>query len=97
MISEFEKDPSSSAQNSQRVRAYGRIPILAVPASLSERRGQEYVDIGFDGWVLKPIDFKRLEATIRAIEDRQMREVLLYGAGSWENGGWFKVKGVESA
>jgi hypothetical protein len=46
---------------------------------------------------LKPIDFKRLEAIIRGITDQQMREVLLYGAGGWEKGGWFKMKGNEFA
>jgi CheY-like chemotaxis protein len=61
MIRELERDPLSPVQYSQRVDPYGRIPIVAVSASLSERRVQEYVENGFDGWILKPIDFKRLE------------------------------------
>jgi len=65
--------------------------------SLSETRVQEYIDIGFDGWILKPIDFNRLEAVLTAIEDEKTREILLYGAGSWEKGGWFHIKGNNAA
>ncbi|KUJ08015.1 uncharacterized protein LY89DRAFT_789271 [Mollisia scopiformis] len=79
-------------QLSPRVVPYARIPIIAVSASLSEQRVHEYVEIGFDGWILKPIDFKRLEAILIAVEDEKTREILLYGAGNWEKGGWFKVK-----
>lgn len=41
----------------------GRIPILAVSASLSENQRQEITDVGLDGWILKPVDFKRLSRT----------------------------------
>lgn len=92
MIREFEKESSSAIQLSPRVTSYGRTPIVAVSASLSEQRVHEYVETGFDGWILKPIDFKRLEAIFAAIEDVQTRGILLYGAGNWEKGGWFKVK-----
>jgi len=92
MIRGFEKEASSTIELSPRVVPYGRIPIVAVSASLSEQRVHEYVEIGFDGWTLKPIDFKRLEAILTAIEDEQTREVLLYGEGNWSKGGWFKVK-----
>ncbi len=77
---------------SPRVASYGRIPIIAVSASLSEERVNEYMESGFDGWILKPIDFKRLEAILIAIEDEQTREILLYGSGNWDKGGWFIVK-----
>lgn len=92
MIRELEKAPFSNIEYSPRVVAYGRIPIVAVSASLSEERVHEYVDNGFDGWILKPIDFKRLEAILTAVEDEQTREILLYGAGIWHKGGWFKAK-----
>ncbi|KAF8863018.1 hypothetical protein BDZ45DRAFT_584592, partial [Acephala macrosclerotiorum] len=92
MTREFEKQSSSAIQLSPRVTSCGRTPIVAVSASLSEQRVHEYVEVGFDGWILKPIDFKRLEAIFAAIEDEQNRKILLYGAGNWEKGGWFKVK-----
>jgi CheY-like chemotaxis protein len=92
IIRNFEKESSSRIGFSTCVASYGRIPIIAVSASLSEQRVHEYEEIGFDGWILKPIDFKRLEAILIAIKHVQMREVLLYGAVGWDKGGWFKVK-----
>lgn len=91
MIRDLEKQPSSPISLSPRVVPYGRIPIVAVSASLSEHRVREYIDTGFDGWILKPIDFKRLEAILRAVEDEKTREILYYGEGNWEKGGWFHV------
>lgn len=67
-----------------------RIPIIAVSASLVEREKDTYIGAGFDGWILKPIDFKRLETLIRGIVDEQAREENLYVPGQWERGGWFK-------
>ncbi|KAM7207304.1 hypothetical protein V8F20_002366 [Naviculisporaceae sp. PSN 640] len=66
-----------------------RIPIIAVSASLVEREKDTYVGAGFDGWILKPIDFKRLETLIHGIVDEQAREENLYVPGQWERGGWF--------
>lgn len=90
MIREFEK--TKSPEMSAQVQAYGRIPIIAVSASLSEEARGNYVESGFDGWILKPIDFKRLEAILAAILDELMRESLQYGNASWRNGGWFKMR-----
>jgi CheY-like chemotaxis protein len=91
-IRAFEKEVSLGVELSPRVATYGRIPIVAVSASLSEQRVNEYIDSGFDGWILKPIDFKRLEAILTAVEDEQTREILLYEAGNWNKGGWFSLK-----
>jgi CheY-like chemotaxis protein len=77
---------------SQQVKSYGRIPIIAVSASLSEQSCTEYVNSGFDGWILKPIDFTRLEAILAAIQDENVRRNLLYPTSKWEEGGWFRFK-----
>ncbi|SCO86979.1 related to phytochrome [Fusarium oxysporum] len=66
-----------------------RIPIFAVSASLVEREKQTYVDAGFDGWILKPIDFKRLNTLLAGISDEEVRKSCLYEPGQWERGGWF--------
>lgn len=66
-----------------------RIPIFAVSASLVERERQTYIDAGFDGWILKPIDFKRLNVLMNAISDDKLRKSCLYQPGKWEKGGWF--------
>ncbi|KYK55182.1 putative phytochrome-like histidine kinase [Drechmeria coniospora] len=67
----------------------GRIPVFAVSASLVETRIRTYVDAGFDGWILKPIDFDRLHTLLKGIYDSQTRDSCLYIPGQWERGGWF--------
>ncbi|KID92815.1 ATPase-like, ATP-binding domain protein [Metarhizium guizhouense ARSEF 977] len=66
-----------------------RIPIFAVSASLVEENRQVYVDAGFDGWILKPIDFKRLSTLLAGIHESETRKACLYLPGEWERGGWF--------
>lgn len=71
---------------------HGRIPIFAVSASLLERERQTYMTAGFDAWILKPIDFKRLETLLFGIIDDQTRNDAVYVAGEWERGGWFRKR-----
>lgn len=83
-----------------------RVPIIAVSASLREDLRYDYVADGyvcalratttlilpnrFDAWLLKPIDFSRLELLLHGVNDRSTRLRALYtGApGCWESGGW---------
>lgn len=74
---------------SPRAALNGRIPIFAVSASLIEREREQYIDGGFDGWILKPIDFPRLSVLLRGIVDEKIRDSCLYKPGHWEKGGWF--------
>ncbi|KAK6351286.1 Light-sensor Protein kinase [Orbilia javanica] len=67
----------------------GRIPIVAVSASLLEKERQTYIDCGFDGWILKPVDFKRLNTLMDGIVNPETRLTCLYTPGQWERGGWF--------
>lgn len=71
---------------------HGRIPIFAVSASLLERDKPTYMNSGFDGWILKPIDFKRLEHLLFGIIDDNARDDSIYVAGEWERGGWFRKR-----
>lgn len=71
---------------------HGRIPIFAVSASLQEREKQTYMIAGFDAWILKPIDFKRLETLLFGIIDDQTRNDAVYVPGQWERGGWFRKR-----
>ncbi|KAH9986884.1 hypothetical protein BJV74DRAFT_927090 [Russula compacta] len=67
----------------------GRIPIFAVSASLVERQHEELKRIGIDGWILKPIDFRRLYTILRGVMDPEQRSRDEYRIGrSWEIGGW---------
>lgn len=67
----------------------GRVPIIAVSASLVEEERQTYIDAGFDAWILKPIDFKRLSTLMGGIHDDEIRNANVYAPGQWEAGGWF--------
>ncbi len=88
MIRSFEESHSPS-NLSVRASINGRVPIFAVSASLVEREFQKYVDAGFDGWILKPIDFKRLNVLLLGIVEDETRDSCLYKPGQWERGGWF--------
>ena len=87
LIREFEHN--LKPVTSPHVQAYGRIPIIAVSASISENNRQSYIDVGFDGWIVKPIDFQRLETVLAATEDVGVRRGMRYGMQKWEKGGWF--------
>jgi light-regulated signal transduction histidine kinase (bacteriophytochrome)/CheY-like chemotaxis protein len=89
MIRSFEKTSKSSNSLSARACPNGRIPIFAVSASLVEREREKYIEAGFDGWILKPIDFKRTEMLLKGIVDEEIREQCIYTPGKWEQGGWF--------
>lgn len=82
-LSKEHKGHSKMAANNRR------IPIFAVSASLVEEKKQIYVDAGFDGWILKPIDFKRLSTLLAGIHQSDTRKSCLYIPGEWERGGWF--------
>lgn len=88
MIRSFEKSHPTHML-SERASLNGRVPIIAVSASLIERERQMYIDGGFDGWILKPISFDRLNEIMKGIVDESVRDNNLYGPGNWERGGWF--------
>jgi DNA-binding NarL/FixJ family response regulator len=87
MIRSYEKTHANIY--SPRAALCGRIPIIAVSASLIEKDRQQYIDAGFDAWILKPIPFDRLNKLIGAIVDIKSRVECLYTPGQWERGGWF--------
>ncbi|MCJ1243572.1 Light-sensor Protein kinase [Trapelia coarctata] len=88
MIRAYEKThPNETLSN--RAALNGRVPVFAVSASLIEKNLQLYIDAGFDGWILKPIDFKRLAVLLSGIVEEHTRKSCLYKPGEWEKGGWF--------
>lgn len=98
MIRSFEKSHPTHVL-STRASLNGRVPIIAVSASLLERDYKQYVDAGFDGWILKPVSFARLSEIMNGIVDPDSRKRNLYRPGDWERGGWFgeAQKGVFEA
>ena len=89
MIRSFEKSHPTHVL-SQRAALNGRIPIIAVSASLIEKERRVYTDAGFDGWILKPISFARLGEIMTGIVDSNVRGNNIYKPGNWEKGGWFE-------
>ncbi|KAL4987461.1 hypothetical protein BDW68DRAFT_161114 [Aspergillus falconensis] len=65
------------------------IPIFAVSASLLEKDAQMYMEIGFDGWIMKPINFNRLNTLLAGIHEERAWNDAVYQPGQWEKGGWF--------
>jgi CheY-like chemotaxis protein len=90
-----EKGQKSTLPLSPIAAKHGRIPIIAVSASLVERDKDVYVEAGFDGWILKPIDFRRLETLLAGAIEDEVRNKELYVPGEWERGGWFARRGPE--
>jgi hypothetical protein len=76
---------------SRRALLNGRVPIIAVSASLAERERDKCMSAGFDAWVLKPILFARLNELLGGIVDAEARRRALYAPGKWDRGGWFDV------
>ncbi|CAG7853027.1 SubName: Full=Related to phytochrome {ECO:0000313/EMBL:CCA70880.1} [Serendipita indica DSM 11827] len=67
----------------------GHIPIFAVSASLRPEQRPYMLEQGMDGWILKPIDFKRMDTLLAGISNRQVRKENAFNPGcDWEKGGW---------
>lgn len=92
MIRAFEQKQQGAAALSPVAGPHGRIPVMAVSASLVEREKDTYVGAGFDAWILKPINFARLETLLRGLVDDAVRDEALYVPGEWERGGWFAAR-----
>lgn len=89
-IRELEKESPRLPRISHELN--DRIPIFAVSASLLEDKREEIANFGMDGWILKPIDFKRLRTIMLGITDvdQRLRDVY-YKGRSWEAGGWLRA------
>ena len=88
--------PATAEASTAAPPPWGRTPIIAVSASLVESQRPTYVEAGFDGWILKPIDFKRLATLLEGIHDQSKRDACLYAPGRWEHGGWFHARQLEA-
>ncbi len=94
----LETDSTNTPKNRLSHKLNGRIPIFAVSASLVEQQREELMGYGMDGWILKPIDFKRLSHILKGITDPTQRHRDVYRlGGNWEIGGWFEDRKNEVA
>ncbi|KAJ5720437.1 CheY-like superfamily [Penicillium malachiteum] len=69
---------------------HDRTPVFAVSASLVEKDRQIYMDAGFDGWIMKPVDFQRVHQLLDGVLSVESRIKDVYEPGMWEQGGWFE-------
>jgi CheY-like chemotaxis protein len=90
MIRDLEsKTPKSALPD--KVAQNGRVPIFAVSASLLEENRDLYIETGFDGYVMKPIPFARLNFFFKGLTDPVARaEATHTPEREWEHGGWFQ-------
>ena len=91
-IREYEilQRPQNSLPFSHR-QNNGRVPIFAVSASLLESQAKELLEAQFDGWILKPINFRRLHHLLEGLWDHEKRKNEVYSPhtkGKWNDGGW---------
>ncbi|KAE8349618.1 GAF domain-like protein [Aspergillus coremiiformis] len=89
MIRQFEQQSPSDILSTLS-GLNGRIPIFAVSASVFERDASIYTSAGFDGWIMKPINFERLNILLAGVRDPNLHNSATHKPGKWENGGWFK-------
>ncbi|KAK5659098.1 hypothetical protein OQA88_1188 [Cercophora sp. LCS_1] len=77
---------------SHALQSCGHTPIFAVSGML--RRGEEskFIEAGFDGWIPKPIDMKRLGTCLAGAWDASTRKIGAYDEKQFELGGWFPIK-----
>ena len=89
-IRDFEtSNPLHSHSRPAITNNNGRIPIFAVSASLEPVQREYMESLGMDGWILKPIDFKRMNVILKGISDPEHRHREAWEPGfSWESGGW---------
>ena len=85
--------PNASTPPRTYARNHNRVPIFAVSASLPESRADEITKAEFDGWIIKPINFRRVNELLGGIWDFDQRRRELYSPSStkkqhWERGGW---------
>lgn len=79
-------DRRQSVQSSNSGRS--RVALIAVGTSLEEDDRFALIQNGFDGWIVKPVDFKRLDLMMQGLRDKDMKREGLYVPGT-EMGGWF--------
>ncbi|KAL4806369.1 hypothetical protein BDV18DRAFT_160436 [Aspergillus unguis] len=67
-----------------------RIPIIVLTEGETEKKREYYIECGFDGWLVKPLDYDRMTALVDSVLDDGLRRQNVYIPGiPWTEGGWF--------
>lgn len=89
MIRIAEKEAKHRAASEYTQYSKQRVPIIAISYTLDEESRFDYIQSGFDGWILKPIDYHRLGIMLQGLNNPQLRQEALYVPGQLKKGGWF--------
>jgi CheY-like chemotaxis protein/anti-sigma regulatory factor (Ser/Thr protein kinase) len=94
LISPIDLPPADLEHMQERSKsgthAPRRIPIFAVSAGLNQYSQDSLEDAGFDGWLSKPIDFKKLAVIMEGVRDHDVRGLAMSRDGDYGGGGWFE-------
>lgn len=70
-------------------RHYPRVPIFACSDALRQYTRETLENAGFDGWLSKPVEFKRLGLCLEGATKPEMRNKARC-CGDYKIGGWFR-------
>ncbi|KAK4223094.1 putative signal transduction histidine-protein kinase [Podospora fimiseda] len=80
---------------SRAVQSSGRVPVFAISGMLRRQDEEKYREVGFDGWMPKPIDMRRLGTYLTGAFDFATRKLGFYDIGNFNVGGWFPGDMIE--
>ncbi|CZR69011.1 related to phytochrome [Phialocephala subalpina] len=86
MIRFWEKESQHRTDGRDSVISKARVPIIAVTTSLDDDSRFDYIQNSFDGWVIKPAGFSRLDLMLQGVKNARMERDSLYSP-SQEDGG----------
>jgi len=89
LVSPMELPATVLEQPKKRAYVPRRIPIFAVSAGLDRHSQESLENAGFDGWLSKPIDFKKLGVIMEGVLRPDARVLAKSRAGDYVGGGWF--------
>lgn len=75
----------------------GRLPVIAVSASIDEHHRPSLEQAGLCGFLNKPVSFQRLREIMLGVVDADGRKKTLYEVGLFQRGGWLRDVSTQSS
>ncbi|KAL4885267.1 hypothetical protein BJY04DRAFT_145318 [Aspergillus karnatakaensis] len=73
-----------------------QVPILAILSTTDEPKMPSLIEDGFDGWLIQPFDYARVEQILQSVQNKPLRRREVIRIGQWYKGGWFENTGQVS-